>query len=87
MCGFCRRGKLKLENFRELVTNDFEKPVMDEFQAIGSLKGELYEMGADFALMSGSGSSIFAIFEKYDLAEKTRTHYKDKYFTFLQNSN
>lgn len=83
----CRRQKLKLENFRELVTNDFEKPVMEEFQAIGSLKEELYEMGADFVLMSGSGSSLFAVFEKLELAEKVRAYYKDNYFTFLQIPN
>ena len=82
-----RRGKLKPENFREHVTNDFEKPVMEEFQAIKTLKEELYEMGADFALMSGSGSSLFAIFRNPVIAIEAKEYYENRYFTYLQNSN
>ena len=82
-----RRGKLKPENFREQVTNDFEKPVMEEFQAIRKLKEELYEMGADFALMSGSGSSLFAIFRNPVIAAEAKEYYENRYFTHLQNSN
>lgn len=79
-----RRGKLKLENFREFIKNDFEKPVMEEFQAIRKLKDELYEMGADFALMSGSGSSLFAIFKNPVLAAEAKEFYENQYFTYLQ---
>ena len=82
-----RRGKLKPENFREQVTNDFEKPVMEEFQAIRKLKEELYEMGADFTLMSGSGSSLFAIFRNPVIAAEAKEYYENRYFTHLQNSN
>jgi 4-diphosphocytidyl-2-C-methyl-D-erythritol kinase len=82
-----RRGKLKPENFREMITNDFENPVMEEFQAIKILKEELYEMGADFALMSGSGSSLFAIYRNPELAKEAKQYYENKYFTFIQNSN
>ena len=79
-----RRGKLKLENFREFIKNDFEKPVMEEFQAIRKLKDEIYEMGADFALMSGSGSSLFAIFKNPVLAAEAKEFYENQYFTYLQ---
>ena len=82
-----RSGKLKLDNFRELISNDFEKPVTEEFQAIQSLKEELYEMGADFVLMSGSGSSLFAIYRNPELANEAKEYYENKYFTFMQNSN
>ena len=80
-----KQGKLKTENYRELITNDFEKPVMEEFQAIRKLKEEFYEMGADFALMSGSGSSLFAIFINPVLAKEAKEYYENRYFTYLQN--
>ena len=80
-----RRGKLKTENFRELIINDFEKPVMEEFQAIKTLKEELYEMGAEFVLMSGSGSSLFAIYKNPVIAKEAKEYYENRYFTFLQN--
>jgi 4-diphosphocytidyl-2-C-methyl-D-erythritol kinase len=82
-----RIGKLKPENFKEYITNDFEKPVMEEFQAIRKLKEELYEMGADFALMSGSGSSLFAIFRNPVLAVEAKEYYENQYFTYLQFSD
>ena len=60
---------------------------MEEFQAIKSLKEELYEMGADFALMSGSGSSLFAIYRNPELAKEAKEYYENRYFTFLQIFN
>ncbi len=79
-----RKRKLHLENFRELIKNDFEVPVTGEFQGIKILKEELYELGASFVLMSGSGSTLFAIFENVNLAVETEKKFKGKYFTFLQ---
>ena len=55
---------------------------MEEFQAIRKLKEELYEMGADFALMSGSGSSLFAIFRNPVLAVEAKEYYENQYFTY-----
>lgn len=78
-----RRRKLQLENFSELIKNDFEAPVMLEFQGIKSLKEELYELGSGFVLMSGSGSTLFALFEDMNLAEKAEKKFREKYFTFL----
>lgn len=79
-----KSGRLRLENFKEFIINDFEKPVMEEFQAIRQLKDELYEMGADFALMSGSGSSLFAIFKNPVLAAEAKEYYENQYFTYSQ---
>ena len=57
---------------------------MEEFQAIRKLKDELYEMGADFALMSGSGSSLFAIFRNPVLAAEAKEFYENQYFAYSQ---
>ncbi len=48
--------------------NDLERTVFAMHPEIGSVKRELEKMGAKAALMSGSGASVFAVFEK----EETR---------------
>ena len=44
------------------MVNDFEESVFAQHPAIGELKTQLYDMGAVYAAMSGSGSSVFALF-------------------------
>ena len=48
---------------RQHFTNDFEEPIFAEYPVIGGIKQHLYEAGAMFALMSGSGSSVFGLFK------------------------
>ncbi|MCL1942900.1 MAG: 4-(cytidine 5'-diphospho)-2-C-methyl-D-erythritol kinase [Candidatus Azobacteroides sp.] len=43
--------------------NDFEPSVFDKYPLINDIKTGLYEAGAVYASMSGSGSSVFGIFE------------------------
>jgi 4-diphosphocytidyl-2-C-methyl-D-erythritol kinase len=50
--------------WRALLTNDFEEPVFKQYPAIENLKKKLYEAGAVFALMSGSGSAVYGIFDR-----------------------
>lgn len=54
--------KRPIEEWRELLTNDFEKSVFALHPEIGITKDKLYELGAVYAAMSGSGSSVFGIF-------------------------
>jgi len=49
--------------WRNLLVNDFEVSVFKKFPAIESIKKELYQQGALYASMSGSGSSVFGIFK------------------------
>lgn len=51
------------DEWRELLKNDFEPPVFKKFPEICRIKKQLYEMGAVYASMSGSGSSVFGLFE------------------------
>jgi 4-diphosphocytidyl-2-C-methyl-D-erythritol kinase len=52
------------ETWRDLLKNDFEPPVFKKFPEICRVKQQLYEMGAVYASMSGSGSSVFGLFRK-----------------------
>ncbi len=58
-----------IAKWQDTVTNDFEKPVMDAYPEIESIKGKLIEKGALFAMMSGSGSAVFGLF-KGSVSEK-----------------
>lgn len=53
-----------VSKWKETIVNDFEKVVFASHQEIGELKIEMYQKGATYAAMSGSGSSIFGIFPK-----------------------
>jgi len=48
--------------WKNKVINDFESSVFAKYPQIRQIKTSLYDAGATFALMSGSGSSVFAIF-------------------------
>lgn len=55
--------QLPVEEWKGKIVNDFEKPVMEKFPAIAEIKNKLYENGAVYASMSGSGSAVFGIFK------------------------
>jgi 4-diphosphocytidyl-2-C-methyl-D-erythritol kinase len=57
---------ISLKNIREwknIVKNDFEIPVSKEFPEIIKIKNQLYNSGALYASMTGSGSAVYGIFE------------------------
>jgi 4-diphosphocytidyl-2-C-methyl-D-erythritol kinase len=46
------------------LKNDFEPSVFSQFPELQTIKNQLYEEGAIYAAMSGSGSTLFGIFKK-----------------------
>lgn len=55
--------KQPIEDWREFMVNDFEESVFPQFPAIKEIKEELYRQGAIYAAMTGSGSSVFGLFQ------------------------
>ncbi len=57
---------------KEIFVNDFEEPVFKKYPQIGKIKDKMYERGAVFSLMSGSGSTVYGFFtpKKVKAAEK-----------------
>jgi 4-diphosphocytidyl-2-C-methyl-D-erythritol kinase len=49
--------------WKNLLQNDFEKAVFPHYPEVADLKERMYESGAVYASMSGTGSSVFAIFD------------------------
>ena len=60
-----------IQEWKDLMVNDFEKSVFEKYPAIGDLKDKLYKNGALYASMSGSGSSVFGIFDRYQEVDNT----------------
>lgn len=56
-------AKMPVEAWKTYMVNDFEESVFPQFPAITDIKAKLYDMGAIYASMSGSGSSVFALFK------------------------
>jgi 4-diphosphocytidyl-2-C-methyl-D-erythritol kinase len=52
-----------IQSWKTNLINDFEVPVFNAYPEIAQLKQQLYDLGALYAAMSGSGSTIFGIFE------------------------
>lgn len=61
-----------IENWKETIVNDFEQSVFKSYPSIQSAKNELYEQGAVYASMTGSGSAVYGFFEK-EVRLKTET--------------
>jgi 4-diphosphocytidyl-2-C-methyl-D-erythritol kinase len=56
--------KRSVADWKEILKNDFEESIFKKYPAIAEVKEKLYSSGAIYASMSGSGSSVFALFEK-----------------------
>ncbi|MEO7991082.1 MAG: 4-(cytidine 5'-diphospho)-2-C-methyl-D-erythritol kinase [Chryseolinea sp.] len=51
-----------LNDWKNVVKNDFEESVFGKYPEINHIKEKMYSLGAIYASMSGSGSSVFGIF-------------------------
>ncbi len=56
--------KQPVETWKDTMVNDFEASVFAKHPAIAAIKDKLYDMGAVYASMSGSGSSVFGLFKE-----------------------
>ena len=53
-----------VETWRDELKNDFEEIIFSKYSEIKNIKEGLYKAGAVYASMSGSGSTVYGIFEK-----------------------
>jgi len=73
----CRNEAKSLDLLQSALTNDFERSVFSAFPEIERVKNTLIELGAVNAALSGSGGSVFAVFDKKETrqtAEKALDH-------------
>ncbi len=72
-------------NLRNIVKNNFEEIVFEKHPEIKNIKDELYHYGAAFALMTGSGSTVYGIFPDINSAQIARDKFPGNYFTFIHH--
>jgi len=75
----------KTTSFNELklIENDFESIVIPTYPEIGEIKEKLCAFGAQYASLSGSGSTVFGIFNDEASLEKAFSYFTPKYNTFI----
>ena len=56
--------KRPVEEWQDVLVNDFEETVFANHPELAAIKSSLYDSGAVYACMSGSGSALFALYRK-----------------------
>jgi 4-diphosphocytidyl-2-C-methyl-D-erythritol kinase len=57
--------KLPVEEWKDKLHNDFEKSIFHLHPTIAGIKEKMYEQGALYSSMSGSGASVFGLFKDF----------------------
>ncbi len=66
------------KRWKSELVNDFEASIFQNHPELAEIKSKLYEMGAYYASMSGSGSSMFGLFEE----KPKQMSWDEKFFVF-----
>lgn len=67
---------LPVEEWKHYIHNQFEDTVFPQFPKLKKIKEQLYNYGAVYAAMSGSGSTVYGIFkEKINLQEQFKEYF------------
>ncbi|MES2795021.1 MAG: 4-(cytidine 5'-diphospho)-2-C-methyl-D-erythritol kinase [Bacteroidota bacterium] len=69
--------KQPISAWKNQLENDFEKSLFPKYPVLPKIKSELYELGAEYVSMTGSGSTLYGIFE----AEQNLSIFQN-YWTF-----
>ncbi len=70
------KKQLRLDSFSvsQILENDLESVTSEKFPIIRTIKNLLVQNGAEGALMSGSGASVFGVFGSLEEAESAKVH-------------
>lgn len=66
-----------------IITNDFEEYVFSKYPEIAKIKKTMYDSGASFSSLSGSGATVYGFFDNLDSAQKTKQLFPENYFSFI----
>lgn len=57
-------GALPIEQWKQHIRNDFETTVFNSYPQLAEIKQQLYDQGAVYASMTGTGSAVYGIFKR-----------------------
>lgn len=67
---------LPIEEWRGKISNDFEDSIYPQYPVLGELKEGMYETGALYASLTGSGSCIYGIYSDRESGEKAENVFR-----------
>lgn len=67
------------KNWKDYLTNDFEKTLFPLHPILENIKKELYACGAFYSSLSGSGSAVFGLFERGNAPMATAFHFSESF--------
>ena len=79
---FNKINSLKVERYEEYIYNDFEFLLFDKYPVLKEIKSQLYDNGALYVSLTGSGSTIYGVFKD---DQKIDLNYFKKYFSWSEN--
>ena len=79
------KSEISINDVMKIASNDFEKIVYEHFPEIKEIKEKMLHFGANHSMMTGTGSTVWAMFDNEEAAYQTELYFKCKnYFTFIQ---
>jgi 4-diphosphocytidyl-2-C-methyl-D-erythritol kinase len=82
---FIDKNEISIDEVMKIASNDFEKIVFEHFPEIKEIKAKMFYFGANYSMMTGTGSTVWAMFDDEESAYQTELYFKCKnYFTFIQ---
>jgi 4-diphosphocytidyl-2-C-methyl-D-erythritol kinase len=82
---FIDKNEISIDEVMKIASNDFEKIVFEHFPEIKEIKEKMIHFGSQHCMMTGTGSTVWAMFDEPEAAYQTELFFKSKnYFTFIQ---
>lgn len=81
-----KKKKIDIDFVQKYFYNDFERVMEQKFDIITQIKKDFYSNDAAFSMMSGSGTTVFAIYTDDDLRKKAYEKLKNKYKSIFLSS-
>ncbi|MBK7630047.1 MAG: 4-(cytidine 5'-diphospho)-2-C-methyl-D-erythritol kinase [Ignavibacteriales bacterium] len=79
------KSEIEIKDLISVARNDFEDIVFNQYPEIKRIKEKMLQFGASFSMMTGTGSTVWAMFDDEEAAYQTELYFKCKnYFTFIQ---
>lgn len=66
---------LKVKEWKNEIKNDFEQHIFKKYSVLENIKSKLYRLGAVYVSMSGSGSSMYGLFEEKPILKDAFSSY------------
>lgn len=74
---------LRVSEYNRYIFNDFEESIFKVYPEIKKIKELMISSGAIFALMSGTGSSVYGLFPTLEDAKNCESYFPETYFSFI----